>query len=256
MQVAGLGPRDVLGVVREARDAAETDAPLVVTGVLAAELARALRGGDGGGGGAVRVGGDASGAAALIVVRGGAPAPDDDRAMRQAARASVPIVAVQTDPRADVPLPYVPASDVVVCPPGQGFPVDSIVGVLVARLGGAAVPLASRIDAMREEVARALIRRASLRAAVVGALPWRKGADYPVLTLLQARLVLDLAAVHGRPLDRERAPELAAVAGSGLGARALVRRLPRRLPLIGGAAAYLTTRGIGEAANARFAGSA
>ena len=50
---------------------------------------------------------------------------------------------------------------------------------------------------------------------MVGALPWRKGADFPALALIQARLVLDLAAAHGRPSDRERAPELLAVAGVG-----------------------------------------
>ena len=62
-----------------------------------------------------------------------------------------------------------------------------------------------------------------------------------------------LAAAHGHTIDRERGAELVAVAGTGLGARALVRRLPRRLPLLGALTGYLATRALGEAAIARFA---
>ena len=238
--------------MREAQGAAGSTAPLVVTGVLAGELARALGGGDELGA-AVRVGGDGSGAAALIVVLGGGPTADDERVLREAARASVPVVVVQTDPRADVALAYVPAQAVVVCRAGQGFPVDEIAAALAGRLGHDAVQLAARVPALRAFVVHELVRQASLQAAVVGALPWRKGADFPALALIQARLVLDLAAAHGRPIDRERAPELAAVAGTGLGVRALVRRLPRRPPLIGGVTGYLATRALGEAAVKVFA---
>lgn len=251
MQVAGLGVRDVLGVVRDARATADSTAPLVVTGMLAGELARLLQSGAADGS-AVRVGGDAVGAAALVVVLGGAPSASDERVMRSAARASVPVVAVQTDPKADAPLAYVPAAAVVVCQPGRSFPVNEIARALEGQLGHAAAPLAARVPALRDSIVRELVRRASLQAAVIGALPWRKGADLPALALVQARLVLDLAVAHGRTVDRERAPELAVVAGSGLGVRALVRRLPRRLPLIGGVTGYLTTRALGEAAIRRF----
>lgn len=252
MQVAGLGVRDVLGVVREARDTAGSSSAVVVSGVLATELARALRSGAEHAS-AVRVGGDPAGAAAFVVVLGGAPSSDDERMMRAAARASVPIVAVQTDPRADAVLAYVPPSAVVVCQPGHGFPVDEIARALADQLGHDATAVAARIPAVRDVVVRELVRRASLRAAAIGVLPWRKSADLPALALIQARLVLDVAAAHGRTIDRERAPELAAVVGAGLGVRSLVRRLPRRLPLIGGLAGYLTTRALGEAARRRFA---
>ena len=252
MRVAGLGVRDVVGVVREARDTAGSTAAIVVSGVLATELARALQRGSEHAS-AVRVGGDPAGAAAFVIVLGGGPSADDEQVMRAAARALVPIVAVQTDPRADPPLAYVPPSAVVMCKPGQGFPVDEIARALADQLGHDATALASRIPAVRDVVVRELVRRASLRAAAIGVLPWRKEADLPALALIQARLVLDVAAAHGRTVDRERAPELAAVVGSGLGVRSLVRRLPRRLPLIGGLTGYLTTRALGEAASRRFA---
>ena len=251
MQVAGLGVRDVLGLVRDVRATAGSAAPLMVTGVLAGELARVLQSGAADGT-TVRVGGDPAGAAAVVILLGGAPSAGDDGVMRSAARAAVPIVAVQTDPKADPPLAYVPASAVVVCQPGRSFPVDEIARALERQLGHDAAPLAARVPALRAAVVRELVRRASLQAAVIGALPWRRGADLPALALVQARLVLDLAVAHGRTVDQERAPELAVVAGSGLGVRALVRRLPRRLPLIGGITGYLTTRALGEAAIRRF----
>jgi uncharacterized protein (DUF697 family) len=254
-ELGGLGVRDVVGVVRDAREGAESTAPLVLTGILTAELGRAL------GSGAspatsVRVGGDPEHAAALVVVLGGAPAPDDDLRMRRAARARVPVVAVQTDPRFAAPPPYAPQSAVVVCPPGQGFPVEGIGRALARQLGSDAVSLAARVPALRDAVVAELVRRASVRAAVVGLLPWRKGADFPALALIQARLVLDVAAAHGGRIDRERAPELAAVAGAGLGARALARRLPTRLPLVGAVTGYVVTRSLGEAAARRFAAAA
>jgi uncharacterized protein (DUF697 family) len=173
--------------------------------------------------------------------------------MRAAARKAIPVIAVQTDPKASRPLAYVPVTSVILCEPGKTFPVEEIATALTAELGGDAVSLAARVPAFREPIARELVRRASRRAAVLGALTWRTGADMPALTLLQARLILDIAAAHGRSLDKERAAELAAVAGTALTARRVVRRLPRRLPLMGVVTGYLATRALGEAAIARFA---
>jgi uncharacterized protein (DUF697 family) len=253
MQLAGITPREVVGVVREAREAAGGRTGISVIGVLAAELARELGGRDAAPGD-VRVGGDPTAAAALVVVLAGTPGADEERAMRAAARALVPIVAVQTDPRSDARLPYVLPGALVRCPPGRGFPTAEIALVLAEQLGHDAVAVAARVPALRAAVSAGLVRTASLRAAALGALPWRRGADFPVLTLVQARLVLDVAAAHGEEIGQERAPELAAVAGTGLGLRSLVRRLPVRLPLVGAATGYLATRALGEGAARRFGG--
>jgi uncharacterized protein (DUF697 family) len=254
MQIAGIAPREALAVVRDARRAAEERPRLAITGVLAAELARSLRG-DAGSDEVTRVGGDPGGATAAIVVIAGAPTAEDEQVMRAATRARVPVVAVQADHLATSPLAYVPAESVVVCAPGKGFPVEEIASVLARELGSAAVALARALPRLRDPILRELVRQASIRAAVAGALPWRKGADFPVLALIQARLVLDVAAAYGQELGQERGPELAAVAGSGLGVRAVVRRLPARLPLIGGVTGYLATRAMGEAAIKRFSAS-
>ena len=254
MPLAGIAPREALGVFRDARRAAEAKPRLAVTGVLAAELGRSLRG-DAGAENAIVVGGDPVDATAVVVVIAGTPTEDDERVMRAATRARVPVIAVQADHLSTAPLAYVPAGSVIVCAPGKGFPVEEIAVVLARELGSDAVPLARGLPRLREPILRELVHQASIRAAVAGALPWRKGADFPALALLQSRLVLDVAAAYGHELGQERAPELAAVAGTGLGFRALVRRLPMRLPLIGGVTGYLATRGLGEAAIRRFSAS-
>jgi uncharacterized protein (DUF697 family) len=249
----GIGPREVIGLVRETLGAAASTAPLAVMGVLADELARALRAG-GTRGDAVRVALDPSGAAALLVAVAGAPGEAEEHALRDATRRGTPIVVVQTNPRYEGTVPYVLAGDVVECPPGKGFPVTEIARVLAVRLGRDGIGLAARLPVLREAVAHELVRSASAQAVAVGVFPWRKGAHFPAMALLQSRLVLDLAAVYGETVDGQHsATELGAVAGTGLGFRALVRSLPRRLPLVGGVTGYVATRAIGEAAIRRHA---
>src|SRR5688572_31706532 len=49
--------------------------------------------------------------------------------------------------------------------------------------------------------------------AVLGAAIFVPGADFPVLTLNQLRLVLRLAQAHGEEIDAQRVPEILAVVG-------------------------------------------
>jgi uncharacterized protein (DUF697 family) len=249
----GLSPRDVVGLVRDTRQRAESSAPIVVSGVLAGELAKQL--GVGGEPGAVRVGDDPSGAAAFVLVLAGEPTDADVERLRAASRAVVPTIAVQTGREQTLQPPYVLATDVVHCPPGRGFPVDEIAAALARRLGPDGVSLAARVPAMRRAVSERLIAEASRAGAVIGLLP-RGGARFPLLALAQLRLVLDLAAAHGRELGSDRAPELGAVLGTGLALRTGVRRLGLAgSRIVGGLTGYAGTRALGEAAVRRFEGS-
>ncbi len=251
----GLRARDLLGVVREVRGAASSVAPIVVIGFLSDELARGLRAGSDDGR-AVQAGGTTRDAAALVVVIAGSPGAAEVAALREANRHGTPVVVVQTDVRERVSIPYAVATDIVECPPGRGFPIVEIAAALAERLGHDGVALASRLPLLRDAVCADLVRTAARRAALVGILPWPKTAHFPPMALLQTRLVLDLASANGHAIDAERAPELAAVAGTGLGLRALVRRLPSRVPLVGGVTGYLGTRAIGEAAIQRYRAAA
>jgi uncharacterized protein (DUF697 family) len=253
--MAKLSPFTVWGLLKELRISAQDDRPLVVSGPLAAQLAKELsRDGDPG---AIRVDGRIEDAAALVRLLGGAATEDDERVLRAANRAGAPIVAVQT--AAEVfDVPYVLPTDVVACPPGSGFPVDQIAHVLASRLGEEGTSLAARLPVLREVVAEMLIERFSRRNAIIGAAVFVPGADFAVLTLNQLRLVLRLAAVYDVEVDQQRLPEILATIGAGLGLRAVARRLLGAVPAarwaVKGGVAYVGTRVLGEAAQRYFQG--
>jgi uncharacterized protein (DUF697 family) len=202
---------------------------------------------------AVREQGPLDGACALIHVFTGPPNADDERLVGEAARGRIPVVAVVPS-AADVAghLPYVLDENVVRVGGGAGFPVEEIAERLARALGERATPLAARLPVLRGAVCEELIRRFSRRNGVVGVVVIVPGADLPILTLNQIRLILRIADAHGFEIDRERIPEVVAVIASGFGFRALARKTIGLVPLVGwavkGGIAYTGTRAIGEAA--------
>ncbi|HKP17284.1 MAG TPA: DUF697 domain-containing protein [Gaiellaceae bacterium] len=253
-----LEPGAVLDVVKELRAEAQRDAPLVVSGApeLASTLRRELV--RGGVASAVREQGPLEDAAALVHVVAGPVDEEDERALKQAARKRIPIVVVTSGRPTDpvVHIPYVLDVNVVRVAPGGGFPVPRIAERLAHALGDAGTALAARLPILRRPVCEELIRRYSRRNAFVGAAIFLPGADLPVLTLNQIRLVLRIADAYGFEIDRERLPEVLGVIGSGLGFRALARRSIGFVPFVGwaikGAVAYAGTRALGEAAMRYF----
>ena len=234
MNALGIGPRDVLALARRQRRARDVRGPLLVTGLLAEQLARELRAG--GEPGLVRTSGEPARAAAVVRVVAGAATAEDERTMREAARALVPVVAVQTAARS-VRLPYVLAEDVVECPPGSGFPVDEIADRLAAALGHDGAPLAATLPVLRDAVARRSVTDGALAAASLAAFGAETGPRLPVLALAQARMLSDLSVTSG-PDTAGTGPEtaarnvgvpLAAAIATGLAGRELVRRLPVRV---------------------------
>jgi uncharacterized protein (DUF697 family) len=251
-----IKPGAVLGVLKELRASAKRDEPLVVSGanelvrVLARELAR------GGVGTAVREQGPIEGAAALVHVLAGTVDGDDEKTLKEAARARIPIVAVVTGPAEPAHVPYVLEENVVRVGSGTGFPVEEIARRLARTLGEAATPLAARLPVLRRAVCDELIRKFSRQNAIVGVAVFVPGADLPVLTLNQVRLVLRIADAYGFEIDKERLPEVLGVVGSGLGFRAIARQAIGAVPVVGwavkGVIAYAGTRALGEAAMRYF----
>ncbi|MBA2332437.1 MAG: hypothetical protein H0V94_06570 [Actinobacteria bacterium] len=254
---AKLHPLAIWGLVKEARTALEDDRPLLVTGALAETLEQELaRGGSRGG---VTSHGSVEHSAALVRVLAGKPSEEDEHALRAANRAGVPVVAVQTD-TAVFDVPYVLATDVVACRPGSGFPVEEIARVLAARLGESATPLAARLPVLRDPVCDALIESFSRKNGILGAAVFVPGADFPVLTLNQVRLVLRLASAHGIEIDQQQLPEVLGTVATGFGLRAVARQFLGAVPIAGwllkGGVAYAGTRAVGEAARRYFAAAA
>jgi hypothetical protein len=249
VKALGIGPRDVVGFARETRHAASPFGPILVTGVLAEHLARELRAG--GDPTLVQTSGDPARSAAVVRVVAGAATTQDERLLRAATRALVPVMVVQTGPPSGR-LPYVLATDVVECPPGRGFPVDEIVSVLARVLGARGPALASSLPVLRDAVQAARIRQG---AALAGLLSLRRNRHQTV-ALAQARLLSDLLTA-ARSATREEDPRavaemvavpLAASLASGLAAQALVRRLPVRHQLVDALVAGATALALGSLA--------
>jgi len=243
------------GLIKELQVSGRDRRPVVVGGpaelvyVLEREL---IRRGDPA---AVRSGDPAGGAVYVHVVTG---AGDDEEALKRARRARVPIVAIAAGPSAEQgTVPYVLATDVVPVPPGQGFPVERIAEVIAGRLGEHAAPLAARLPVLRPAVCRRLVSSFSARNGVIGAAVFIPGADLPVLTLNEVRMLLRLEQAYGLEADpRRRAPEVLASLAAGVGLRAAARELLDLVPFAGwavkGAIAYAGTRALGEAAILRL----
>jgi uncharacterized protein (DUF697 family) len=203
--------------------------------------------------GAVRLG-DPEGADAYVHVVAAEPSGEDGAVLRRARRARVPVIAIAPE---NVEIPCVLATDIVRVGAGGRFPLDSITCAIAARLGEDGAPLAARVPLLRDSVCRQLVASFARKNGLLAAAIWIPGADLPVLTLNQLRLVLRLSQAYGVDDVRERLPELAATVGAGFGLRTLARELLDLVPVAGwalkGAVAYGGTRALGEAVCRRFA---
>jgi uncharacterized protein (DUF697 family) len=139
---------------------------------------------------------------------------------------------------------------------GGSFPAQRLRATVADLAGDEAAGLASRLPALRPLVIDRLIDKAAKQNGVVAAAVWIPGVDMPVLTALELRLVMQIAACYGHDLGPDRAVELAGVVGAGFGLRTIARELLDLVPVAGwmvkGAVAYSGTRAIGRAAQEYF----
>ena len=260
-----LHPAAVYGVVKEIKAAAEDLSPLVVAGAAApaSELVAALA--EGGDTSALRdLSGrevtryDLQGAALLLyVVSGEKPSAEDEQVLKLADRNDVDAVCVLVGANSTpVDVAYVPATRVVAVPPGRPLPVDRIAELVASLTDETGYALAARLPVVREAVVEAIVRRFARQNGVLGVAIFIPGADFPVLTLNQLRMVFRIAAAHGEEIDRERIPEVLAVVGAGLGFRTVAREALGFVPGLGwaikGGVAYAGTKALGKAATAYF----
>ena len=211
-----MGLRNLYRVFRETRDSARQEATLAVTGdsPRAAEIAARL--------GAQR---GVKGAEVILAASG-----DTLTLSGKAVEEPGEIPLTSTDERT---------------------PLEELVPRIVRALDeDYLVPLAKGYPLFRRAVCEELIRKNARQNAVVGALPI-PGADMPVMTANQARMVLNIAAAHDEELSLDRARELLGVLAAGFGLRALSRQVVKLIPLGGWAAAaaigYAGTVAMGRA---------
>jgi uncharacterized protein (DUF697 family) len=262
-----LSPLSVWSVLKELRAAEEDFRPILVAG--APEHARTIREAfvEGGDPDAVRdLSGkplsayDVEGARVLVYAVGGPqPTEEDEKSLRLAIRKAVGVICVVVGaPRGETPhVPYVLDTDIVAVAPGEPLPIEEIAKSIADRADEASYQLAARLPALRPAVVEQIIKKFALQNGVLGVAIFIPGADFPVLTLNQIRMVLRIAAAYGEELDRERAVEVLTVIAAGLGFRTVARQLIGIVPGLGwavkGGVAYAATRALGEAAAAYFA---
>jgi uncharacterized protein (DUF697 family) len=261
-----IHPAAVYGVVKELRAAAEDYRPIVVAGAPAParELAGALSaGGDPQAlrdlSGAELSPYDVEGAGLLLyALEGTEIGPDDEKAFRLADRKGVEVVCILVGAPAGrvVDVPFVLATNVVHADPGRPLPLERIFELIAERGDERAYMWAARLPALRPAVVEQTIEKFSRQNGILGVAVFVPGADMPVLTLNQIRMVFRIAAAYGEEIDRDRALEVLGVIGAGFGLRALARQVLGFVPGVGwvikGGVAYAGTRALGKAAAAYF----
>ena len=256
-----LKPFAVYNLLKEIRTAVEDFRPLVLAGAAepAARIAAAfVEGGDEQGvrnlAGRTLTAYDVQGAEVLVyVIEGDAATPEDERTLRLADRHDVEIVCVLSTAASGPPdIPHVLATDLIVVRPGQEIPFEEIAERVADRAGDTSYVLAAKLPAIRRAVCQQIVNKFARQNGILGAAIFIPGADFPVLTLNQIRMVLRLAAAHGEEIDAKRAVELLGVVGAGLGFRALARHALTVFPgpgwAIKGGVGYAGTLALGEAA--------
>jgi uncharacterized protein (DUF697 family) len=131
---------------------------------------------------------------------------------------------------------------------------------LADRVSGKRLALASNFSLVRRAVAVESVKATSFQNGIIGAVAIIPGADLPIMTANQAKMVLQIAAAYGVPLGAERVKELAAVVGGAFTMRAIARQFLDFVPGVGwaikGAIGYSGTLAMGYAAIEYFEGGA
>ena len=100
------------------------------------------------------------------------------------------------------------------------------------------------------------VRSTAFQNAGIGLVVFIPGADFPIMTLNQTKMVIQIAAAYGQPLSANRVKELAAVVGGGLACRTVARQVAGLVPAVGWAVkagvGYAGTWAMGMAAAEYF----
>jgi uncharacterized protein (DUF697 family) len=120
------------------------------------------------------------------------------------------------------------------------------------------LPMAMAFSFLRRPLAKDAVQVTSLQNAGIGLVPLIPGADLPIMTLNQAKMMLQIAAAYGHEMDKTRAKELAAVVGGAYLCRVVARELVEFVPVLGfiikPGVAYGGTSAVGYAAIEYFEG--
>lgn len=145
---------------------------------------------------------------------------------------------------------------------GAGEPLDLDTGserleeelfeAIIERLPAKKLALCANFAGARRRAAKDVIGHTSWQNGLLAGVIIVPGADMPILTGNQIKMVLELAAIHGKQMTFARAKELIAVVGAGFTFRTIARELLDFIPGPGwpvkAVVAYFGTGAMGRAA--------
>ena len=112
--------------------------------------------------------------------------------------------------------------------------------------------LALSFPFVRKPLSLEAVSATSLQNAGIGLVLFIPGADMPLMTLNQAKMLLQIAAAYGEPMNAARVKELAAIVAGGFACRSVARQVAGAVPAIGRAVkagvGYAGTKAMGLAA--------
>lgn len=111
---------------------------------------------------------------------------------------------------------------------------------------------------VRRPLATEAVTSTSIQNAGIGAFMFIPGADMPILTLNQVKMVLQIAAAYGQPMTANRLKEIAFVVAGAFACRSLARQGAGLVPGLGwavkGAIGFAGTEAMGRAVIEYFDG--
>ena len=236
MKAAGLaayvGELKSLGLTMREELTPVRPGPIVVSGILAEQLAKEL--GAGAVAGTVLVGDSPRGVAAAVYVRvvAGDPNEEDEALVRAAVTDGIPVVIVELWPQPDWTRPFVLTPFVVECRAGEGFPIGEI-AERIAEATEDSSALAASVPVLAGAAWDGVVRQAMIRSALLG-LMGRSAASRPLISLEQVRMTSRLRRMSSGEELSSDVPQLAAatavVLAAGFAFRDVARRARTVLP--------------------------
>ena len=145
--------------------------------------------------------------------------------------------------------------------PDAPIPIDAAAAAALDRRMGEWVVAACRekrlalalsFPFVRKPLSLEAVSATSLQNAGIGLVLFIPGADMPLMTLNQAKMLLQIAAAYGEPMSAARVKELAAIVAGGFACRSVARQVAGVVPGVGWAVkagvGYAGTKAMGLAA--------
>jgi uncharacterized protein (DUF697 family) len=198
---------------------------------------------------------DAKADAAIVLVGSGAHVTPTLADLRERALPTA-VLAIREDRSALARLLGHPENDVLVGMDAGELIRGPLADWTMSHLEKLRTALGNNFEFVRRAAAKETVKKTAWQNAAVGAVMFIPGADMPIMTLNQGKMLLQIAAAYGQPLDTERIKELAAVVAGGFLFRTFARELVGLIPGFGwavkGGIAYTGTIAMGTAAIGYF----